>query len=296
MGFINVFVSSNCSINIQHNSLHLVGDSTASYPLEDINAVMVEGHCTITSHTLSALAEHGALLYTCNSRHMPCAVTLPTNAYYKRLSMLQSQLDMSLPRTKQLWQYIVRAKITNQALCLDYHGIDSSSVSQLLSTVSSGDSANVEATAAVRYFQLLRGSGYTRHTPCLFNSAIDYTYAIVRSMIARGIVAHGMESSLGIHHHNAYNGYNLADDLIEPYRGIVDCYVASVVGEHTDMSTAMRYQLFGITNVDVSIDGQHHPLSRSIEMYITSYLRAMSQGAQHITPPTLIGVATHSYE
>ncbi len=294
MAFINVYVSRQCHISVKHNSLYLEADSSAIYPLEDVNVVMIDSYCTITAQCISRLAQYGAVVYTCDDKHMPCAITLPYSAHYRRLHVLRSQLDISVPTAKQLWQSIIRAKLANSATCLNLCGKDGSIISSMISHVSSGDKGNVEASAALKYFTALCGSGFTRNTPCMFNSCIDYTYAVVRAMIARSIVVHGLEPSVGIHHCSTVNVYNLADDLIEPYRAIVDYYVYSTVNTDS-MSPHVRAHLLSIANVDVSIAGQIHPLSHSIELYVQSFVRAMTDSSQ-ILLPQLIGGIEHIYE
>ena len=158
---------------------------------------------------------------------------------------------MTKPMQKRLWQSVVMTKIRNQAKCLEL--LDrpgSGDLLELARSVRSGDANNCEASAAAQYFPTLFGQGFTRDTNCLSNAALNYGYAILRGAVARNLAVHGIEPCLGIFHHSELNQFNLADDLMEPYRPLIDLYVASSVKDKAeDLTPKMKQSLFNLTKI-----------------------------------------------
>ena len=148
--------------------------------------------------------------------------------------------------------------------------------------VQSGDRTHVEAKAAAYYFRCMYGLGFSRGNDHIINSALNYGYAIIRGMIARSIICYGLEPSIGIFHHSELNNYNLADDMIEPFRPLVDLYVSK--------------GLFGIINFDMSVKGDMRIVSNCIDMLIASYSSALQGNRTELDLPELIQLQVHSYE
>lgn len=137
-------------------------------------------------------------------------------------------METGKPLQKRLWQQVVIQKIRNQALCLQLLELDGhEELLRMCKEVQSGDRTHVEAKAAAYYFRCMYGLGFSRGNDHIINSALNYGYAIIRGMIARSIICYGLEPSIGIFHHSELNNYNLADDMIEPFRPLVDLYVSS---------------------------------------------------------------------
>lgn len=165
--------------------------------------------------------------------------------------------------------------------------------------VQSGDRTHVEAKAAAYYFRCMYGLGFSRGNDHIINSTLNYGYAIIRGMIARSIICYGLEPSIGIFHHSELNNYNLADDMIEPFRPLVDLYVSS----HFDISEIdstltpeMKKGLFGIINFDMSVKGDMRIVSNCIDMLIASYSSALQGNRTELDLPELIQLQVHSYE
>ena len=157
----------------------------------------------------------------------------------------------------------------------------------------------MEAKAAAYYFRCMYGLGFSRGNDHIINSALNYGYAIIRGMIARSIICYGLEPSIGIFHHSELNNYNLADDMIEPFRPLVDLYVSS----HFDISEIdstltpeMKKGLFGIINFDMSVKGDMRIVSNCIDMLIASYSSALQGNWTELDLPELIQLQVHSYE
>lgn len=159
----------------------------------------------------------------CGDDHMPNGLLLPIGAHSRHAAIVDDQLAISKPLKKRLWQRIVRAKISNQGKVLDLLGSDGTTVKRLSKEVLSGDTSNREAVAATAYFRRLLPRGGRRAGP--YAPALDYGYTVLRSGIGRTAVSGGWLVSRGIHHSNNLNAFNLVDDLIEPFRPVVDLLV-----------------------------------------------------------------------
>jgi len=223
-------------------------------PLSDL-AVIVVAHpqVTYTQAVLSGLAESGGSFVACNRQNLPVGMLLPLAVHYAQAERFSAQARSPLPMRKRLWRTIVRAKICAQAEMLEeLHGTDHG-LRALVPKVRSGDPANVEARAARRYWPLaFADSSFRRHRENEDqNLLLNYGYAVLRAVVARAICGAGLHPSLGIHHHNRYNAYCLADDLMEPFRPTVDRAVAEYIADHDDYqgveSAAKQYIIGELT-------------------------------------------------
>ena len=196
-------------------------------PIEDIGVVVLEDRqITITNVALDALLQNNCAVITCDEKHMPAGMLLPLEGNTIQSERFANQIEASSPLKKQLWQQTVHAKIRNQASVLKrMSGVEVGCMLAWANDVKSGDSDNLEGRAAAYYWKNIFPSlpGFTRDREGeMPNNLLNYGYAIVRAVVARALVASGLLPTLGIHHHNRYNAYCLADDIMEPYRPYVD--------------------------------------------------------------------------
>jgi CRISPR-associated protein Cas1 len=193
-------------------------------PLDDVAAVIVHAHgITWSTNVVVALAQRGAVMLLCGSNHAPVAVCLPLDGHHAQNSRIRAQWEAGRPLSKQLWRRIVVAKIRWQAAALEASGVSATAFDFLARRVGSGDPDNVEAQAARRYWPLLMGAGFRRDRDADdVNALLNYGYTVLRSLCARAVVASGLHPSIGVHHANRTNPFALADDLIEPFRALVD--------------------------------------------------------------------------
>ncbi len=202
-------------------------------PLDDVAAIIVHAHgVTWTTSLAVALAERGALMVLCGANHAPVAVCTPLDGHYGQNARMRAQWDAGKPLTKQLWREIVIAKICWQAAVLEARGIPADAFNMLARRVRSGDPDNIEAQAARRYWPLLMGEDFRRDRAAGgINGLLNYGYTILRSMIARSVIAAGLHPSIGIHHANRGNAFALADDLVEPFRPLVDAMTVQLIAQ-----------------------------------------------------------------
>lgn len=268
---------------------------TRTIPIEDIGVVVLDHRqITITQGVMEKLLENNCAVITCDSRHLPVGLLLPLVGNTVQNERFRSQIDSSLPLRKQLWQQTIQAKIANQAAVLEYstsrrHGNMLAWVSQ----VKSGDSDNVEARAATYYWKtvfperpdFLRGQ--CEDEP---NGLFNYGYAVLRAVVARSLVMSGLLPTLGIHHHNRYNAYCLADDIMEPYRPYVDRLVLDIIAEDGTLSLTQsaKLRLLSIPVLDVEIDGHTSPLMVAVSTTTASLAKCFGGDLRKIVYPIMI--------
>lgn len=286
-------------IKVKNKQLLLAKDNeVVDFPLEDINSIMIETQsCNISTYTLVQLAKYNIATFFCDEKHLPCAYMLNYNGFYKNLEVYNYQINISKPTQKQLWKQIVMAKIKNQIGVLNLCGIKNN-LSEYISKVKSFDTDNVEAVVANQYFKLLFGTLFTRDNECLINACLNYGYAIIRGLVARTVVSHGLLPYIGVFHKNKLNAFNLVDDLIEPFRQIVDLFVYKNIKEldEKELTPKIKQQLFNLLNFDIKIQNQKQTITNSIEIMVNSFVQSISNDVAKMICPEIIDLALHSYE
>ena len=297
MGYINIYVANGARLYIKNSQLFLENDEIKKdYPIEDINSIMIENlNTTISTYTLSKCSEFGILIFICNQSHLPCGVVLPFCGHYQILSVYNAQVTLSKPLQKQLWQTIIKNKIENQNEVLNIFG-KFDKLKQLKNKVLSGDAGNSEAKASLIYFKELFGKSFKRRDENFINACLNYGYAIVRGFIARSIVVHGLLPYIALFHTNQYNAFNLADDIIEIFRPVVDLLVKSKFENFYELSSQVKALLFGIINYNVLIDGQKQTVSNAIEMVVESYVKSLKESKNLLKQVYICGLSEHKYE
>lgn len=295
----SVMISRPAKLRREHFSLAIDQEETAFVPFEDI-AVIVLNHreITLTHPVLSACAEYGIGLYATGQNHQPAGVFLPFLAHSRTTRMMRKQLGIARPAAKQTWASVVRRKIENQAACLRLSGrkgIDR--LESYARRVRSGDPDNLEAQAAAFYFAQLYGQDFHRAAERWTNAALDYGYAVLRGAIARGLVAHGLHPTVGLFHDSEQNAFNLADDLIEPFRPLVDLHVAKHPAlTEGDLSPADKQALVALLNVDVAMPQGKMSVLSAIEYAVESLVRVYEEEASALDLPVLVGLQPHRLE
>lgn len=281
-------------LSARDNQLIISQDEEIYLPIEDLDALILDSYITVTSKLLTALATGGVTVVICDDKHLPASVLLPYSQHSRQAKVSRQQLAMSQPLKKQLWQKIVISKITNQADVLKQIGLDHAPLRDYANDVKSGDTSNRESLAARVYFDQLLDDA-TRRKPIWYNAALNYGYAIVRSHIARHIAARGLVVSQGIFHRSELNSFNLADDLIEPYRAVVDLYVLEKlaplhIGDNdASLTKHDRQVLIDILNFSVIIGDRKVSLRYAVEITIDSFVRAIVfNNYNEITLPKII--------
>lgn len=263
--------------------------------LEDLAYLILDTpEVSLSGALLSAMSSHAVLVLGSDERHMPAWCAFPWSLHYRQGEVTRLQLGLSLPTKKRLWQRIVMEKLAAQA-CTLRHAARSGQTEllELAGSVRSGDPDNLEARGAALYFSRLFGNlPFRRHDDDLPNALLDYGYALFRAALARHLCAHGFLPSLGIHHHSVSNAFNLADDLIEPFRPLVDATVLRVLNERQgpdSLTTSDRQKLVAVFEQPVLFDGNEVNAFAAVPLAVQSFKRACeASDPDLLTFPVLI--------
>lgn len=270
-------------------------EATKTIPIEDIGVVVLDNkRITITQGVMEALLENNAAVITCNESHLPIGMHLPLVGNTTQTERMRYQIEASLPLKKQLWQQTIVAKIENQAAVLkQMRGAEVRNMLKWASEVKSGDSENMEARAAVYYWQnaFPMVESFTRSREGVFpNNLLNYGYAILRAVVARALVSSGLLTTLGIHHKNKYNAYCLADDIMEPYRPYVDRLVMQLYDKHPDckeLTKELKAELLQIPVLDVMISNKRSPLMIAVGITTSSLQKCYAGESRKIIYPII---------
>lgn len=284
-----------CTLKIKNKQLLYLPQEgeEISFPLEDISVLILENRqITMYNTLLSELARHGICLFSCDENHMPCGAYFPFHSYYQSSRMAQLQVEMRKPLQNRLWQELIIAKIQNQAKCLELLQIQGAEKLYACSRkVASGDKQNIEAPAANYYFKMLFGSFSRQNEDDLKNVFLNYGYAVVRACIARSLVGVGLLPCFGLHHANIYNAYNLADDMIEPYRPFVDYIVYTLFQENSIevFNSHYKNQVVEVLTKQIGMEEEEITVLKAIEYSAQSLAKSIKLKKNVLALPYFLG-------
>lgn len=269
-------------------------EAERTIPVEDIGVVVLDhSQITITQGLLEALLENNCAVITCDKNRLPVGLMLPLCGNTTQNERFRHQLAASQPLRKQLWQQTIQQKIANQAAVLESRGVVAKNMRVWAGEVRSGDADNMEARAAAYYWSAL-----FPEVDCFRrdregsppNNLLNYGYAIVRAMVARSLVISGLLPTWGIHHHNRYNAYCLADDVMEPYRPYVDRLVCDVVSsgdDYTVLTHELKVKLLSLPVMEVSIQGRRSPMMVAVAQTTASLYKCFCGDLRKIVYPEM---------
>lgn len=287
-----VNISSRSYIAMQNGMMSVTNresQDTIQVPIRDIETVVIEHPATVvTTRLLAELAHSGVSVIFCGSDHMPAGLEIPLNSNLNSPTITDLQLNTSKPLIKQLWKSIVQAKILNQAAVMKYLGHDDTELLAIASEVKSNDVTNREAVAAVEYFRRIIPNGGRWGSD--YTSPLNYGYTIIRAGLARSICSAGLIVSKGIHHHNSLNPLNLADDLIEPFRPIMDAIVLK--GDITSpLNHSGKLEMLKVHETIVLFNGRRVSCQQAYTESTASFINALTKAdASLLKTPSFIGL------
>ena len=289
MAWRGLHISKAARLNLSDGQIIVAqDDGEARLPLEDIAWIVLDApQATLTSTLLSACMDAGIALIATDATHTPSGVALPFHRHFRQGGIAIAQAGMSLPLKKRLWQAIIKTKIANQAAVLDRTGRRGAEGLRAMSRlVGSGDPDNVEARAAREYWGCLfekfrrEDGGDTR------NMMLNYGYAVIRSGVARALVAAGLVPALGVSHASVTNAFNLADDLVEPFRPFVDIAVWRAVGDgramREDLTLDQRRAMASLMLVECRMGHETMTLLAAMEKSAMSLARSIEAASAEI--------------
>jgi CRISP-associated protein Cas1 len=267
-------------------------EEVARVPLDDIGVVLANAHgLTYSNNLLVKLAERGAGMVLCGANHMPAAWLWPVDAHHVQAARMDAQIEAGKPLRKRLWQSVVREKVQSQGAVVESLGGSAEAFRTLASKVRSGDPDNIEAQAARRYWPLILGPDFRRDRgidgP---NAMLNYGYTVLRAATARAITATGLHPSIGIHHSNRGNAFRLADDLMEPFRPLIDLAVVRLTAEgETGVTPTVKQALVAMVYADMETARGRTPLQTCLERLAQSLAEAfMAHGGALEFPRSLL--------
>lgn len=265
-------------------------------PLEDIGFVLLDHpQITCTQAVLQLLAENNIAVVVCDSRHHPASMLLHLDVHHIQAERFRHQVAASEPLRKNCWMQTIRAKINNQAAVLTQAGKDAKPLLHFAKNVSSGDPANLEGQAARYYFKTLFGDSFIRDRFGIPpNPSLNYGYAIIRAAVARALVASGLLPTLGIHHHNKYNSFALADDIMEPYRPFVDQLVfeqVQTIADYHYINTERKAAFLSLLQQPCDTGGERSPLMVAMSYTTASLAKCFEGKTKKLVFPGLLNHA-----
>lgn len=288
--------SEGCYVHLKLSQLVLErkGEEIGTIPIEDLSVLILDNpQILITQACLRKLLNHNVMVISCDGSHQPSGLFLPLQSNTLQAERFIAQALMPKPLKKQLWKQVVVSKVEQQHFVLtQILGRENTGILPLTKKVRSGDPTNIEGQAARRYWsKIFTGNNFRRDRDAKDqNRYLNYGYAVLRAITARAICATGLHPTLGIHHHNRYNAYCLADDLMEPYRPIVDLKVYRLVNEFggkNEMSQEIRSQLLAIVKETVIIAGEQFTLQGAIQKTVQSLMKAILENKKQLVLPQI---------
>jgi CRISPR-associated protein Cas1 len=263
-----------------------------SRPIEDLGIVILDNQqITFTQHVLQLLAENNVAVVICDAKHHPSSMLMHLDTHHIQAERFRHQIAASEPLRKQLWQQTVKAKIRNQARVLQLAGWKNITLLNLANKVTSGDTSNIEGQAARIYWKQLFGSSFyrLREGPPP-NPSLNYGYSIVRAAIARAIVGSGLLPTLGIHHHNKYNSFALADDIMEPYRPFVDLLIhrqIRAIPDYHNITKERKSEFLQLLSSDCIFKSNRSPIMVAMEYSSASLAKCFEGSIKKIDYPEI---------
>lgn len=273
------------------------GAEVARIPLDQIAAVLVHAHGVTWSNTLLvALADQGSPVVLCARNHQPRAVLMPLEGHHAQGARMRAQWDAPKPLMKQAWKQIVIAKITMQAAALEAIGAVRAPLDMIARKVQSGDAGNAEAQAARRYWPAMMGAEFRRDTGAGdINALLNYGYTVFRAATIRAVVAAGLHPTIGLFHANRGNAFALADDLMEPFRPLVDLAArATARRDGPEVTPGAKAEMAALIALDLPLGGETSPVSVALNrlaLSLASSFQARRLSLSLPTPPERLMLA-----
>ncbi len=268
----------------------------SAIPVEDIGFLVIDNpEVYLSLPAMNLLVENNAALIICTANHLPNGMFLNLNSHHIQQEIFKNQINASVPLKKQLWQQTIVEKITNQGILLEQITQKKNNFEYLASKVLSGDTTNMEGVAAGQYWKLFPLSyeeerGIKRERFGNYpNNFLNYGYAILRAAVARALAGSGLLNTLGIHHKSKYNAFALADDIMEPFRPMVDEKVFEIMQKHDtqELTTAIKQELLQVLTQTVYFNDEKSPLMVGLQRTSSSLQQCFSGERKKINYPKL---------
>lgn len=288
----SLLIENKSSITTKNNQLVIKSEiRESSIPIEDIGYVVLDHpEIYLSIPAMNFLIENNTALIICSTNHLPNGMFLNLNSHHIQQEIFKKQINASVPLKKQLWQQTIVEKITNQGLLLEKNANTKNALEFLASKVLSGDSSNMEGVAAAMYWKQFFEIKFKRERFGDYpNNFLNYGYAILRAATARSLSGSGLLNTLGIHHKSKYNAFALADDIMEPFRPIVDEKVLEIMKNYDEqeLNTVIKSELLQILTRTVYFEEEKSPLMVALQKTSSSLQQCFTGERKKIKYPKL---------
>ena len=288
----SILLENKASISTKNLQLVIKTETREStIPIEDIGYLVVDHpEIYLSIPALNLLIDNNTAVIICNTNHLPNGMFLNLNSHHIQQEIFKNQINASAPLKKQLWQQTITEKITNQGILLQKITLKNNNFEFLASKVLSGDSSNMEGVAANFYWKSFFEHNFKRERFGDYpNNFLNYGYAILRAATARALSGSGLLNTLGIHHKSKYNAFALADDIMEPFRPIVDEKVAEIMQNYSEqeLNTAIKAELLQILTRTVYFKEEKSPLMVALQKTASSLQQCYTGERKKIKYPKL---------
>lgn len=288
----SILIENKASIHSKDLQLHIKTDlRETTIPIEDIGFLVIDNNETYLSiNAMNLMVENNTAVIICSKNHLPNGMFLNLNSHHIQQEIFRKQIEASVPLKKQLWQQTIVEKISNQAQLLTQLTGNKNPLDSFASKVLSGDTSNMEGAAASYYWKTFFEFNFKRERFGDYpNNFLNYGYAILRAAVARSLSASGLLNTLGIHHKSKYNAFALADDIMEPFRPLVDEKVAEIMQdfEEQELTTAIKSELLTILTRTVYFKDEKSPLMVALQKTASSLQQCYYGDKKKINYPKL---------
>ena len=286
MSLQKLYIKNKSYLSYKHNLISIkVDDYETTVCFDDIDTIIIENQqTTITTALLSQLSKADINVIFSDEKFMPSSILLGINKNSRTTKIQKAQVELSKPKLNQIWKDIVTYKVSHQSKVLKKLQKNSDYLDLLIPRIKSNDKENIEATAAAHYFKELFGKDFSRTNPENINNAVlNFGYTIFRSSICRYLIAFGLNPAFGIHHSSELNAFNLADDLIEPFRPIIDDYVVRNIKSDMELNGKIKIDLLKLLDKTVFYDGKNVTVSNCMKSIVANYQSICLSKCENLT-------------
>jgi CRISPR-associated protein Cas1 len=288
----SIFIGNKAKLTTRYEQLVIQTDEKeANIPIEDLGFLVIDSQQVyISIPAINKLIQNNVAVIYCNEKHLPTAMVLNLESHHLQQYIFSEQIKASEPLKKQLWQQTVKQKIIHQAMLLEKTNNHNHPLRFYASKVLSGDTSNREAMAASYYWKNIFKQNFKREREGDFpNLFLNYGYAVLRAAVARALSGSGLLNTIGIHHRNQYNAFALADDIMEPFRPLVDETVIEIMNKYdsTELTTEIKAELISITTRTVYFEEFKSPLMVGLQRVASSLQQCFTGEKRKINYPLL---------
>lgn len=279
MSFRTIVVTKEAKLSLRMNHLVLKSDALIQVPIGEISCLIIENpNITMTGHLINALTENKIMTIVCGKNHLPQTFLHAVYGHHRQSRLIEQQINWNEVHTERLWQLIVQKKIEYQKQILKYYfrQLDLSMFDEYIAETQKNDRTNREGHAAKVYFNIIFSNEITRETEHVKNAALDYGYQILLAVFARTIISKGYLTEIGIKHRNEFNLYNLASDLMEVMRPLVDYSVLKYIVDEFEKDE--KRKIADLLNRKVRINNKMYYLVNAVEIYVESVFKYLATG------------------